>query len=84
MEEGFQNFSDIIKNKQAKKAPTYQWQEFALKIIQELNVPLNKKSSVFKVCRDRPRVFVEKCFNDTKELCDTKEKWRYFFKLVNL
>lgn len=83
-DEGFQNFGDILKNRLTKKAPAYQWQDFALQIIKELNVPPMKKSSVFKVCKDRPRAFVEKCLNDTKELCDTKDKWRYFFKLTSL
>lgn len=84
MEEGFQNFNEILKNKQLKKAPAYQWQDFALKIIKELNIPPIKKSSVFKICRDKPKDFVEKCLNDTKELCDTKDKWKYFFKLTTL
>lgn len=82
--EGFQNFSDIYKNRQTKKAPAYQWQDFALKIIKELNIPPVKKSSVFKICRDKSKDFVEKCLNDTKELCTGKDKWQYFFKLVNL
>ncbi|MBU4217070.1 hypothetical protein L6270_04545 [Candidatus Parcubacteria bacterium] len=83
-EEGFQNFGDILKSRQIKKAPAYQWQDFALQIIKELNIPPTKKGSVFKICKDRPRAFVEKCLNDTKELCNSKDKWRYFFKLASL
>ena len=83
-DEGFQNFGDILKNKLTKKAPAYQWQDFALRIIKELNIPPMKKSSVFKICRDMPKEFLETCLNDTKELCDTKDKWKYFFKLTTI
>jgi hypothetical protein len=63
-------------------APAYAWQDLALHVIKELNIPGFKRSAVFKVCKQRPRVFIEKCLNDTKELCQTGEKWKYFFKVA--
>ncbi len=78
-----QNFIEILKNKKTIKPPAYSWQDFALKIISELEIPANKKNSVFKVCKENPKAFVEKCLNDTKELCKGGERWKYFFKLAN-
>lgn len=79
-----QSLGDIFNLKrEEKKPPAYRWQELALKIINDLNIPNFKKSSIFKVCRDRPSEFVLRCFNDTKELCKTKDKWRYFLKVVS-
>ncbi len=81
---GFENIKDIFEKKtESKKAPTYRWQELALNIIKELNIPNNKRSSVFKICKENPRAFVEQSLNDTKELCESGDRWRYFFKLVN-
>lgn len=80
---GFKKIGDFIGNKTIKKAPAYQWQELALRIIKDLNIPDNKKSSVFKACRENPKSFIEQCLNDTKELCKTGEKWKYFFKIVS-
>ena len=82
---GFENIGDIFKNKQqeGKKPPAHQWQDMALHVVKELNIPNFKRSSVFKICKENSKEFVEQCLNDTKELCDSKEKWRYFFKLVN-
>ncbi len=83
MENDFQDFKTILSNKKTKKPPAHQWQELALRIIKELNIPASKKGSVFKVCKSNNKEFVLKCFNDTKELCTSKEKWRYFFKLTS-
>lgn len=78
-----QNIKDIFATKKAaKKPPAYQWQDFALRTINELNIPNFKRSAVFKICKEKPRSFVEGCLNDTKELCKTGEKWKYFFKIV--
>ena len=83
----FKKIGDLIKNnkfkRQIKRPPAYEWQDFALRIIKELSIPNFKRSSVFKVCKENPIPFVEKCLNDTKELCKTGEKWKYFFKIVN-
>ena len=73
----------ILEKKQTPKPPAYLWQDLALKIIEELNVPPFKRNSVFKACKDHSRIFIEKCLNDTKELVQEGEKWRYFFKLVS-
>ena len=73
----------VMKKKQAvKKPPAYAWQEFALAVAAELGAPAFKRASVFKICRDYPKEFVERCLNDTKELCQSGEKWKYFFKVV--
>jgi hypothetical protein len=79
----FENIADIIKDKKSKKPTAYKWQEMALRIIEELNIPDYKKSSVFKICKGSPLQFVESCLNDTKELCAGGEKWKYFFKLTS-
>ncbi|MFW5888647.1 MAG: hypothetical protein ACOCVY_02950 [Patescibacteria group bacterium] len=80
----FENLGEIFKKKKVgNKPPAYEWQDLALRIIQELRVPDQKKSSVFKACKENSRDFIENCLNDTKELCDKGEMWRYFFKLIN-
>ena len=85
--DNFQKISDILKTKktkETKKPPTYEWQELALSIISELNIPNSKKGSVFKACRDNHKNKVLQCFNDTKELCKKGEQWKYFFKLISV
>ncbi len=67
-----------------KKAPAYQWQDFALKVIADLGIPNFKRGSVFKVCKDYDRIVIERCMNETKELAQGGERWKYFFKLVSL
>ncbi len=74
--------SIISNNKQEKKAPAYPWQDLALKIINELAIPNNKRSSVFKVCKENSPETIKRALNDTKELCKTGSPWRYFFKLI--
>ena len=66
----------------SRQAPAYAWQDLALRVIKELNVPNFKRSAVFKVCKQKSRIFIEQCLNDTKELCQTGEQWKYFFKVV--
>ena len=85
MKENFKSFGDLAKQRiTAKtKAPAYQWQDLALKVIKELNVPANKRSSVFRVCKQYNRQIVERAMNDTKELCKSGEQWRYFFKIID-
>lgn len=84
---GPQKISFILNNvtetvAQKPKPPAYEWQDLALRIISELAVPGFKRNSVFKACKDNSKDFIEKCLNDTKELCKDGEKWKYFFKLV--
>lgn len=76
-------FADIAKKFKPKKPTSHGWQALALRIIQELGVPANKKSSVFRVCKTNSEIYIERCFNDTKELCQAGSKWQYFFKVVN-
>ena len=79
----FKSFGELMKKERpVQKAPAYEWQELALNIIKEFEVPANKKSSVFQVCKRYPKITVEKALNDTKELCQTGEKWKYFFKII--
>ncbi|MFA6306395.1 MAG: hypothetical protein WCV70_01075 [Patescibacteria group bacterium] len=76
-------FMEGSKNQRLRpKAPAYAWQDLALEVIKELNIPDFKRSAVFRVCKLKPRVYIEKCLNDTKELCHTGEKWKYFFKVA--
>ena len=81
--ENLKSFGELMKNRVVKKAPAYQWQDLALRVITELNIPNNKRSSVFRVCKQQSKQIVERAMNDTKELCKTGEKWRYFFKLID-
>ena len=84
-----QTFGDVFKEKQAKlqtkkttHPPAHQWQELALAIIKELRIPNYKRNSVFKVCKDHHKEFILQCLNDTKELCEQGEAWKYFFKVI--
>jgi len=77
-----EKIGDLINSRKAKKPPAYEWQDLALKVIKELNIPKFKRNAVFKACKNNPKYFIEKCLNDTKELCQTGEKWKYFFKIV--
>lgn len=79
----FNSFQDILKNKKNIKAPAYPWQDLALRIIKELGIPNFKRSAVFKVCKDKPSHVVEKALIDTKELCQSGQKWKYFFKIID-
>ena len=78
-----QQIGDILKSKQAgKKPPAYEWQDLALQIIKELGIPNFKRGSVFKVCKEKSKQEILTAMNDTKELCQTGEKWKYFFKVL--
>ena len=81
----FQSIGDIFKiqnTQKAKKTTAHEWQSFALQIINELGIPNFKRGAVFRVCKEKPKAALERCLNDTKELCKTGERWKYFFKLV--
>jgi hypothetical protein len=80
--ENFKSFGDLASKRIVKKAPAYQWQDLALTVIKEMDMPKEKRSAVFRVCKQYARPIVEKAMNDTKELCKTGEKWKYFFKIV--
>lgn len=82
-ESKFESFQDITKNKLIKKPPILAWQDMALRVIFELKIPKYKKSAVFRVCKENSKQTIELCLNDTKELCERGEKWKYFFKLVS-
>ena len=81
-EKDFQDIKNILSSKVKKKAPAYQWQELALRIINELKIPNFKRSSVFKICKENSIQNVENAFNDTKELAQGRDRWKYFFKVV--
>ena len=76
---GFEKLGDLFGHGKVQKAPAYEWQDLALRIIKEFNIPQFKRSSVFKVCKNNPRSLVIKAFDDTKELCQGKDRWKYFF-----
>ena len=82
IDQGFQKLGDLFANRQVAKAPAYQWQDLALRVISELRIPAFKRGSVFKACKDNSKDYIEKCLNETKELCKTGECWKYFFKVV--
>lgn len=83
--ENFKSFKELMNKKTpVKKAPAYEWQELALKVIQDLNIPKNKRGSVFMVCKKYSRQIVERALSDTKELCKSGEAWRYFFKVIDI
>ncbi|MFH1255559.1 MAG: hypothetical protein V1667_03790 [bacterium] len=80
---GLEKIGDLFNGKkQTKKPPAFIWQDLALRIINELNIPNFKRSSVFKICKEKPKSFIEMCMNDTKELCKEGDKWKYFFKVA--
>ena len=80
----FSEIKNIINNKKiVKKPPAYEWQDLALRIIKELNIPNFKKGAVFKICKENNKNFIETSLNDTKELCKQGEQWNYFFKIIN-
>jgi hypothetical protein len=76
-----QPISDLF-NRKTVKPPAFEWQDLALRIIKDLGIPNDKRNAVFRVCKQKSKQYIEKCFNDTKELCASGEKWRYFFKIV--
>ena len=79
----FESFASIMKHKKKVKPPAYSWQELALQIIKELSIPNFKRSSVFKVCKNYSEKQVKQALNDTKELCPSGPKWKYFFKVIS-
>jgi len=79
----FKKIGEILSAKQSVRSPAYAWQDLALWVIKELNIPSFKRSAVFKVCKQKSKIYIEKCLNDTKELCQSGEKWKYFFKLAS-
>ena len=81
-DKGMEKIGNLF-NLKSKKSPAYQWQDLALRIIKELDVPDKKRNSVFKVCKDNSRAVVIRTLNDTKELCQTGQKWKYFFKIIS-
>ena len=82
IDKGPEKLGDLMKKQPSRKLPTYVWQELALRVIEDLSVPDFKRSAVFRVCKQKSRIYIEKCLNDTKELCRSGEPWKYFFKIV--
>jgi hypothetical protein len=78
------SFKEILENKKkTPKPPAYEWQDLALRVIQELGIPGFKRNSVFKVCRDLPKEKILRALSDTKELASGSDQWRYFFKVID-
>jgi len=73
----------LLKTRQTKKAPAYAWQDLALRVIKELNIPNFKRGAIFKVCKNLESNLVERAMNDTKELCSNGSAWKYFFKIAD-
>ncbi len=88
MSDNFESLGQIMDKRQSTirplvKPPAYSWQDLALNIIKELNIPNFKRSSVFKICKEQSEPIVKQAFIDTKELCTEGEKWKYFFKIIS-
>lgn len=83
MTDNLLQLGDIFKAKKTQKAPAYPWQDLALRVIKELNIPGFKRASVFKACKIKSKEAIERAMNDTKELCKSGEKWKYFFKVLD-
>lgn len=85
IDKGFENLGSIFASRKPKtvKAPAYEWQDLALRIIAELNVPGFKRNSIFKVCKENSKEAVERALNDTKELCKSGSRWAYFLKVID-
>ena len=83
MDNGLFQISDIFQKKAVQKAPAYPWQDLALRVIKDLRIPNFKRGAVFKVCKENSKEAVERAMNDTKELCKSGEKWKYFFKVID-
>lgn len=81
-DQGWQKLDSFIGQKKTVKPPAHAWQELALKLIDELDIPPFKKTAVFQICRDYPKNLVEQALIDTKELCKSGAKWKYFFKII--
>ena len=79
----FESFGSIMKYKKTVKPPAYRWQELALQVIKELNVPNFKRSSVFRICKIYSEQQVKQALIDTKELCPQGPQWKYFFKVIS-
>ena len=56
---GPEKLSQLIKKRTIKKPPAYRWQDLALRVIEELAIPKSKRNSVFKVCKDNSKNYVE-------------------------
>ena len=84
-DKGLEKIDQVLKNKPTgKKPPAYEWQDLALRIINELGVPGFKRGAVFKVCKNNAKSKVIKSLDDTKELCKKGEAWKYFFKIIGI
>ena len=78
-----ERLGDLFARRRAgPKPPAYPWQDLALRVIAELSVPGFKRNSIFQICRNQPPAVVEIALNDTKELCLSGEKWKYFLKII--
>ncbi len=84
-DKGPQKIGDLFAGLKApeKKPPAYEWQDLALKLINELAMPGFKRSSAFAVCKNNSKETIEKALNETRELCKTGERWKYFFKVID-
>lgn len=80
-DKGLEKIGDLLRSKK-QKPPAYAWQDLALRVIKELNIPDFKRSAMFKVCKQNSYSKVLLALNDTKELCKKGEPWKYFFKVI--
>ena len=76
------SLGNLMRQQKPTKPPAHEWQDFALRVINELRIPAFKRASVFKVVKNLPRAQVQRALDDTKELCHDGEPWKYFFKIL--
>lgn len=79
---GMQSFKEILAKKKKIKPPAYPWQDLALRVIADIGFPSHKRNSVFLACKKYSKNSIERALIDTKELCQSGEKWKYFFKVL--
>lgn len=75
------SYTDLISSD--VDAPKYEFQDTALEIIQRLGVPQNKKSSVFKVCKEENQAHVEAAYRFAVDYPNPKLKSQMFFWKLN-
>lgn len=65
------------------KAPAYEFQDTSLEIIQKLGIPQNKRSSVFKVCKEEKQSVVEAAYRFAIDYPQPKLRPQMFFWKLN-
>lgn len=73
---------DKFKTAPVIKDKLQSWQDLALGIIKDLNIPAKDRSMIFLVCKRFGRSYIERCLNTTKEKARGDLKGHYFIKVI--